>query len=141
MAKRDQQFIQAMQNIANTLQAIQAAAAAVPPPPEAGAAAAAPQFVQFNDGTPFNLRTRSGTAAWDKACAPLPEPWDGSLETFPAMVVNLSMKALLCKWNAPAPHGILNIPVAGGGTKNLFTEYHSISNANIEAARHDSGFT
>jgi len=61
---------------------------------------------------------------------PLKDIWDGTVNTFLSFVVSLSLRAEEVKWNAAAPHRILQI-----GGRNILTEYHSVIDADITVAR------
>ena len=83
---------------------------------------------------PFNLTTRIGQAAYDKACAKLEDMWDGNVQKFPAFVLALQVRAGESNWNAAAPQGILTFTDALGNNLNLLTDYHQLTEAAITAA-------
>ena len=83
---------------------------------------------------PFNLSSRTGDAAYTKACAKIDDTWDGTVQKFPAFVIALQIRAGEANWNAAAPHGILTIPDGAGVNRNLLTDYHKLSEADITAA-------
>jgi hypothetical protein len=122
----DQQLATAMANIAAALQALQQQQGVVRPP-------AAPVLQHYDAATPFDLSSRSGSSAYEKACSALPDKWDGSVEKLPNFIIALMTRASESKWDAPAPNGILAFTV-GGASHNLFTGYHSIPLSDIEAA-------
>ena len=78
----------------------------------------------------FDLSSRLGSSAYDKINSPLDTSWKGDVSTFPLFVVLLRIRTREGKWNSVGPEGILT--VAG---KKILTEYHSISDADIEAAQ------
>ena len=84
--------------------------------------------------TPFNLTTRIGQAAYEKACAKLEDTWDGNVQKFPAFVLALQIRAGEANWNAAAPQGILTFTDAAGNDRNLLTDYHQLTDAEIAAA-------
>jgi hypothetical protein len=120
----DQQIATALTNIANVLAALQAN--------QAGNATAPPTLQLYDASTPFNLYTRIGSSAWEKACAPLDVKWDGTIDKLPAFIIALKTRGLAAKWNAPAPNGVLSYSVpstiAGAPAidRSILTEYHSI---------------
>ena len=84
----------------------------------------------FSSGQPFNLATRSGLTAYEQSSEPLKNVWDGEAATFPSFVIQLHLRANKAKWNATDASGILEI-----SGKNLLTDYHKITDAEITAAR------
>ena len=84
----------------------------------------------FKSNDPFVLSSRSGSMAYERISAPLDDIWDGEVTKFPSFVTELRIRAAEGKWNLDADPGILKF-----GTKNILTDYHSISDADIEAAR------
>jgi hypothetical protein len=122
----DQQALAAaFTNIATILQQLQVQGA-----PHAPTAAV---LQQYDAATPFDLSSRAGSSAFEKACSPLSDKWDGSVEKLPNFIISLQTRATECKWDAPAPNGILLFSV-NGNNRNVLTEYHSIPLTNIEAA-------
>ena len=87
-------------------------------------------FDPFAEDTPFDLSSRAGVQAFSEACAKLDNEWDGSVHTFPSFLVSLRLRANEAKWDAPNPHGILEI-----GGKDILHEYHSISETDITTAQ------
>ena len=47
----------------------------------------------FTGGNPFKLSTRSGSATYKLLSKPLDESWDGMVDTFPAFIISLSLRA------------------------------------------------
>ena len=89
-------------------------------------------FDPFIEDQPFNLASRAGDQAYTSISAALKDEdvWDGNVTTFPSFVVALRLRAEEGKWNATDPHGILTID-----GNNILSDYHSITDAQIEAAR------
>lgn len=88
----------------------------------------------FNAPNPFDLSSRAGSYAFATASAALDELWDGTIEKFPAFIISLRVRASEVRWNAAAPQGIMSYTVNATAC-NLLTEYHSIPEADLEAAR------
>ena len=65
-----------------------------------------------------------------EASSPLDEIWDGCVNTFPSFIIYLQIRANETKWNGIAPHGTLNI-----NDKNILTNHHSVSEAQIKTVR------
>jgi hypothetical protein len=84
----------------------------------------------FESDEPFDLSARVGSTAFANACAALDDPWNGNVDTFPAFIISLRIRSGEVHWDAPAPRGILTID-----GHNLLTEYHSITDTEITAAR------
>jgi hypothetical protein len=119
------------QALANALQAIANALANLAGPQAAPAAPAhQPVLDPYSSTAPFDLSSRAGSTAFSAACAALDDTWDGTIETFPSFIIGLRIRASEIHWNAAQPQGILTI--AG---HHLITHYHSITDAEIEAAR------
>jgi hypothetical protein len=76
-----------------------AAAAAAPPPPAVHTVVLDP----FESNEPFDLSTRTGSTAFATACAALKEPWNGTVETFPAFIISLRIRAGEVHWNSQVP--------------------------------------
>ena len=112
----------ALQNLANAINTMQAA-----PPARA---APTPVLDPFLSNDPFDLASRAGSTAFTTACSKLDDTWDGTAEKFPAFVIALRVRAVEANWVAAAPRGITTI--AG---KNLLTDYHSITDTEIELDR------
>lgn len=128
--------------IALLVQAINGMPRAAAPPPQV--------FDPFASNAAFDLSSRSGSSAYATISAPLDDIWNGDTSTFPSFVVSLRIRAKEGKWDAagttdaatgittPNPTNILD--VAG---RNILTDYHSISDADILAAttarRNDRG--
>jgi hypothetical protein len=90
---------------------------------------AAPVLDPFSSAGPFDLASRAGSTAFASACAPLDDPWDGTVETFPSFIIALRIRSSEAHWNAADPQGILTI-----ANHHLITHYHSITDAEITAA-------
>jgi hypothetical protein len=88
----------------------------------------------YDAATPFDLGSRAGSSAFDKACSPISDKWDGSIAKLPSFIISMQTHASECKWNAPDPNGIITYTV-NGVVRNILTEYHSIPMQVIEAAR------
>lgn len=113
--------------------AIQGMPRAAPPPRQV--------FDPFASDDAFDLSSRSGSSAYATVSSPLDTVWNGDTATFPSFVVALRIRAKEGKWDAagtvdpvtnittPNPTNILQI-----GGKNILTEYHSISDTEIETA-------
>ena len=93
-------------------------------------AAPVPLLDPFASNAPFDLSTRSGLTAFTQAGSALDDLWDGTVDKFPSFVIGLRVKAQEVRWNAAPPHGILSI-----NGNNLLTNYHALSEVDIEAAR------
>ena len=111
--------------LAAAITALTNAIALIRPPPPTPAV-----FDSFTADQPFNLNTRLGSQAYSDLAAPLDNVWNGEVSTFPTFIVDLTLRAKKGKWNAPAPHGILEID-----GHDILTEYSSITDAQITAAR------
>jgi len=119
--------------IALLVQAINGMPRAAAPPPQV--------FDPFASDAAFDLSTRSGSTAYATISAPLDEIWNGDTSTFPSFVVSLRIRAKEGKWDAagttdavtgittPNPTNILDV-----GGRNILTDYHSISDADVLAA-------
>ena len=88
----------------------------------------------FATNDPFDLNARSGSNAYNTISSPLDQLWDGAVESFPSFLVAVRVRAKQGKWNATAPEGISTIDV-DDKNENLLTEYHSVTDTAIEAAR------
>jgi len=84
----------------------------------------------FKSNDPFDLSSRSGSMAYERISAPLDKAWEGEVSKFPSFVTELRIRATEGKWDLDVDPGILKF-----GNKNILTDYHSISDADIEAAR------
>ena len=114
--------------LASAISALSAAIAAMRPPPPP--IIPPPVLDPFASTDPFDLSSRAGASAYQLSSSPLDELWDGTVASFPSMVVSLRLRSRECRWNAPSPQGILKV-----GGQDILTNYHSITNANIETAR------
>ena len=89
----------------------------------------APQVSEpFQADVPYNRASMLSSQAYADVSEPLDDIWDGMVNIFPLFVVGLNLRAEEDKWNAPAPNGILDI-----NGKNMLTEYHSITEVDIDA--------
>mmetsp|Transcript_41992 Transcript_41992/g.101185 ORF Transcript_41992/g.101185 Transcript_41992/m.101185 type:complete len:480 (+) Transcript_41992:1052-2491(+) len=94
-------------------------------------AAHQPVLDLFDSTSPFDLSTRNGANAMEKASAALGTSWDGTLELFNAFLLDLKARAREMHWDAaPNDGGILTID-----GHDLLSEYHLIPMSDIEAAR------
>jgi len=118
----------ALANIAATLALLQQQVAAAPPAPIV-AAPAPPTLQLFDNGSPFDMASRAGSAAMTLAASPLSCSWDGTLAKLPPFLSSLKKRALEARWYAPAPHGILLFP-----PHDLLSAYHAIPLLDIELA-------
>ena len=84
----------------------------------------------FASGQPLNLGGRLGMEAFHEISKALPQTWDGDTGSFPSFVINLRLRAIKSKWHAIDGSGILMVD-----GKNIFTEFHSITDTNITQAR------
>ena len=115
------------ETLAQALQALATAIQRLQPQP---AAVTHPVILDpFSSNNAFDLGTRSGSAAYEKISSPLDVLWDGAVETFPSFVVALRIRARKGKWDAPGNTGILTVDA-----KNVLTDYHSVTDAQITAA-------
>ena len=119
--------------ILQTLTAAQAAAAQAQPapPPPLGHNAV---LQLFDTSTPFDLSSRSGSAAMAKASSALGSTWDGSIDKLPPFLTALKTRAREAKWNAPAPYGIL-LYLVNGTSVNLLSDFHSVPESTIDTDR------
>ena len=90
----------------------------------------------FTGGNPFDLSTRSVSAAYKLLSKPLDEPWNSTVETFPAFIIALRLRAGKGKWNAmrgtpPSPIASNIITIAG---HNILTDYHSVTDAEVDTS-------
>ena len=117
----------ALTNITAILSLLQQQQAAAP----VAAPTVAPTAVLtlFDDGTPFDMSSRSGSTAMSLASSPLSSPWDGSVLKLPSFLASLKKRAHEAKWYAPAPFGILTFP-----PHDLLSAYHSVDLPSIELA-------
>ena len=106
---------------------------AAPPPPRV--------FDPFASTDPFDLSSRSGSMAYATISAPLDNIWNGDTSTFPSFVVSLRIRAKEGKWDAPGTTNVTTEVVTPDPTsihnvaiKNILTEYHSITDAEIATA-------
>ena len=90
----------------------------------------------FTGGHPFDLSTRSRSTAYDFFSKPLDEPWDGTVDTFPAFIIALRLRASKGKWNAMEPDGTTPHPsnILSINGHHILTDYHSVSKTNITSA-------
>ena len=95
-----------------------------PQPPPPAPPATAPIHDLFASGTAFDLSTRTGLSAFDKASQPLPETWNGNVAKLPEFLNALKICAQQVGWTQAAPTGIVEI--AG---HNIFDNYQSITAA------------
>lgn len=102
----------------------------VPPP------AHAPVIDLFDDLAPFDLSSRAGQFAYSKASAILDVTWDGAnSSSFHNLVVALLTRSAECKFDAPSPYGIVDVPTSPGTTANIFLDFSDITTAHCTAAR------
>ena len=94
----------------------------------------APILDPFESDDLFDLSSRVGSLAYSTISSPLDDIWDGSVSTFPSFVVALRLRTSEGKWNKATDPGILTFGTTPN-TQNIFTDYHSISDAVIETAR------
>jgi hypothetical protein len=110
------------------------------------AAPAIPGTISPYEGGALNLASRSGLSLFDSGKKPLSHTFDGKLETLYQFQACLQTKIDLCLWDT-GNHDIINvevvpevpavgaIPAIPAVTRNLLTEYGSITVAQMEAAR------
>ena len=72
-----------------------------------------PLLSHYNPAKPFGLFSRFGGAVDADTCAPLSEPWDSQVETFPSFIINVCIYDNKLKWNDATPHSILSVPTGG----------------------------
>ena len=77
----------ALANIAATLALLQQQVAPNNQPPPAAAATVAhgPTLQLFDNGTPFDMSSRAGSAAMTLAASPLSSLWDGTIAKLPPL--------------------------------------------------------
>ena len=108
-------------------QATAAAAVNVPPPVTVN-------LNPFASAAPFDLGSRAGSHAFDKAGAILDSTWDGTIDKFPPFLLSLRIRASEVNWGANAPQGILSYTI-NGQARNLLTDHHFVTAAVVEASR------
>ena len=81
-----------------------------------------PLIDPYDRATTFDPSSRSGSTTYAKACAPLSEPWDVQVETFPSFMIKVYIYANKVKWNTAAPHGILFFPTGGNVNHGIPTK-------------------
>ena len=111
--------------LTQAITALTNAIAFLQPPPQPAAV-----YDPFASDVPFNLSTRLGSQAYSDISSPLDEVWDGSVNTFPSFMVALTIRAKEGKWDAAAPHGILEVD-----GHDALTDYHTINETQITDAR------
>ena len=90
---------------------------------------AAPLLNLYDSDQPFDLSTRVGSSAFDKACEPLDAKWDGTVEAFPAFVTSLRLRAREVGWDRPGVTNILQVNHA-----NILDDHHNLTQADVDAA-------
>jgi hypothetical protein len=116
----------ALADVTANLNNANVAAANTPPPPPAVHAIV---LDLFSSNAPFDLSTRTGSSAFTTASAALDNPWDGTVENFPVFIISLHIRSGEVRWNSAAPTGILDI-----NGNNLLTDYHSVTDTDVENA-------
>jgi hypothetical protein len=99
---------------------------APPPPP---AVHAILLLDPFESNAPFDLSTWTGSTAFVTACAALDDPWDGTVENFPAFIISLRIGSGEVRWNSVAATGIIAI-----NGNNFLTHYHSVTDTDVQNA-------
>jgi hypothetical protein len=69
----------------------------------------------FDNVSPFDLSSRAGSTAFQQAYTALDEPWDGTVNSFPAFILAVKMQSTEVRFDAPAPQGIFNITTSSVG--------------------------
>ena len=115
--------------LANVIAALWAAIVGFTTPPYPPLSA--PVLDPFESNDSFDLSSRVGLVTYSTISSLLDDIWDGSFSTFPSLVVALRLPASKEKWNKATDLGILTFGTAPS-THNIFTNYHSISDAAIE---------
>ena len=81
------------------------------PPPAPVAQPPAPLLDLFDSDQPFDLSTRAGSSAFNQACGALDLKWNGLVDTFPAFVTSLQLRAREVGWDRA---GATNIMLVNG---------------------------
>ena len=79
---------------------------------------------------PFGISSHTGASAYQISPSTLDELWDSAAASVPSFVVSLILRAREGRWNVSAPQGIIE-----SSGQDILTNYHSITNAEIEIAR------
>ena len=121
--------LQGLTAVLTDIQQQQAAAAAanVNPP-------ATVNLNPFASNAPFDLGSRAGSHAFDKAGAILDSTWDGTIENFPPFLLSLRIRASEVNWGATDPQGILSYNI-NNHNRNLLTDHHHFTEAIVETSR------
>ena len=121
--------LQGLTAVLTDIQQQQAAAAAanVNPP-------ATVNLNPFASNAPFDLGSRAGSHAFDKAGAILDSTWDGTIENFPPFLLSLRIRASEVNWGATYPQGILSYNI-NNHNRNLLTDNHHFTEAIVETSR------
>ena len=99
------------------------------PPAPPAQQPAAPLLNLFDSDQPFDLSTRAGSSAFSQACDPLDTKWDGSVDTFPAFVTSLKLRAREVGWDRA---GATNILMING--INVLDDHHNLTQDQVNAA-------
>ena len=97
------------------------------PPPAPVQQPAAPLLHLFNSDQLFDLSTHASSSAFHQACKALDIKWNGSVNTFPAFVTSLRLKAREVGWNRA---GATNIMLVNG--RHILDNYHCLTQAKID---------
>ena len=111
------------------------------PAPGATAPSSTPLADLFDHANVLNLKDRAGLEAYNQSVKPLDVEWTGDVQDLPTFLLRLQHRASECKWTAANATGItriLSIPSPGGTPvqRDLFTQYHSITQSEVDAAHH-----
>ena len=90
---------------------------------------AAPLLNLYDSDQPFDLSTRAGSSAFNQACEPLDAKYDGTVDTFPAFVTSLRLRAREVGWDRA---GATNILIVNG--VNILDGYHNLTQTQVDAA-------
>ena len=119
--------------LANAIAALSATIAGFTPPPP-HPTLPVPVLDPFESDDSFDLSSRVGFLAYSTISSPLDDIWDGSVSTFHLFVVALRLRTSEGKWNKATDPGILTFGTTPN-TQNIFTDYHSITDAAIKTVR------
>lgn len=87
----------------------------------------------FASDLPFDLTSRSGSQAFNTASAALEETWDGTIHTFPSILITFVCELLKSR-GMNLPHAVSSPTPTMYQPYNLFIDHHSIPTATLELA-------
>ena len=124
-----------------------AVAAAIPaaaaPPAPGNVTASSPAYNFHKHSSAYDLTQRFGQTAYNLACQPISDPWDGTPSKFPSFLVDIKDVFSEQHWNTFDGNGLVFInytpPPVGGIAQapvnhNILSDYGNISDADVAAA-------